>query len=708
MRECGRCGQHNTAKARYCNACGFLLVTALPDGTALDGGRYQIEDLLKQGGMGCVYRALDHRLGRPVALKEMLDLLYHTPEERTSASERFHAEARMLAALAHAYLPRVTNFFIESGRHYLAMDFVDGMDLEAYLQRYGAPGLPEGLVARWGVQIAEVLAYLHSQDPPIIYRDLKPSNIMVRPGSGGFPNCGDVVLVDFGIARRVHTDTASRTAVGTEGYAPLEQYQGRLDPRSDIYGLGATLYHLLTGIVPTPFKFPPIRRVRADVTEAMQLLLMRCLALEPEGRFPSAAQLLESLRMRTSRLDEDARRPDPGRAEPRPAAAASYKPTARIEPTEPPTPAPSFAPNAPAPVDAMRLATPAPIHVADPPNGAETWTPTPLSLPTTLPLGRPAPAILNGKTVAAVTRAPAVRPAPAAVVVKRSTPAWSAAHTPADTPLDAARTLSPVRTWRDGSSMVLIPAGDFWMGAAEGDALAEIDERPGRLVCVESVYLDRFPITNAQFERFVRETGYVTMAERRKSSRTWRDPAGRSYNYGRQLPSRPRIPTDTHPVVCVTWDDAQEYCRWAGKRLPSEAEWEKAARGRDGRLYPWGGQFDVDRCNSGQLARQELLSRMANIYANRGTLPVGCFPSGSSPYGLMDMAGNVAEWVSDAYAPYPGSIYTAEPGRESYKVVRGGSWWNNESGALRCSQRTGALMDAELPYRGFRCAANAL
>jgi len=255
--------------------------------------------------------------------------------------------------------------------------------------------------------------------------------------------------------------------------------------------------------------------------------------------------------------------------------------------------------------------------------------------------------------------------------------------------------------------MALVPAGDFWMGSGEADPAAEQDELPQRLVHVDAFYIDRTPVTHLHFERFVRETGYVTQAERRGSPRTWRNPTGRGWSYGKGGSGRPQN-LDSHPVVCVSWEDAQAYCMWAGKRLPSEAEWEKAARGRDARLYPWGNFWDAERANNRDVTREELLGRMARIFANRGTLAVGCFPNGTSPYGILDMAGNECEWVQDAWRPYPGGPPPSEPASERHRVIRGGSWWDSDpAAALRCARRTRALKDADQPYVGFRCVVDA-
>ena len=196
--------------------------------------RYRIDALLGQGGMGAVYRALDSSLNLTVAIKENL---YASSE----AQKQFGREAKILAHLSHPNLPRVTDhFFIPGHGQYLVMDFIEGQDLQAMLDLMGV--LPENMVLAWILQICDALTYLHGQPTPIIHRDVKPANIRIRPD-------GHAMLVDFGIAKIY--DPQMATTMGAKavapGYSPPEQYAGKTDARSDIYALGATIYHLLTG-----------------------------------------------------------------------------------------------------------------------------------------------------------------------------------------------------------------------------------------------------------------------------------------------------------------------------------------------------------------------------------------------------------------------------------------------------------------------------
>src|SRR5208283_3201774 len=253
------------------------LTGPLEPGTVLQG-RYAIERLLGGGGMGMVYLARDQRLAnRPCAIKEMVDH-FIDQAQRIEANEYFAREADTLAQLKHQAIPAITDRFELANRHYLVMEYVEGRNLEEELAARGEP-LPEGLVIDIARQLCEVLSYLHNFSPPIVYRDMKPSNVMLTPKS-------KVMLIDFGIARLFKV-ASKGTMIGTLGFAPPEQYQGQVDPRSDIYSLGATLHYVLTGRDPEkfpPFSFPPVRELRPAVSSNLAGAIDASLAYEMGGR----------------------------------------------------------------------------------------------------------------------------------------------------------------------------------------------------------------------------------------------------------------------------------------------------------------------------------------------------------------------------------------------------------------------------------------
>jgi serine/threonine-protein kinase len=235
--------------------------------------------------------------------------------------------------------------------------------------------------------------------------------------------------------------------------------------------------------------------------------------------------------------------------------------------------------------------------------------------------------------------------------------------------------------------MVYVPAGDFIMGSQLGAGSDE--EAPQHLVTLDAYWIDQTEVTNAQYHLFVDATGYPAPALCEPADSTFAD-AGLA----------------DHPVVCVSWDDAQAYCAWVGGRLPTEAEWEKAARGTDERTYPWGNSFDgslANYCdNTCELSQRD--TGFNDGYVR--TAPVGSYPAGASPYGALDMAGNVWEWVSDWYNFY----YYAKspqlnPGGHNigdYRVLRGGAWSGFPTNA-RSAFRGWLAPDMGDRAIGFRC-----
>src|SRR5277367_496337 len=259
--------------------------------------RYLIERLLGGGGMGMVYLAHDHRLAnRPCAVKEMVDH-FIDQQQRIEANDYFAREADTLAQLKHAAIPAITDRFDAQNRHYLVMEYVEGRNLEEEIAVRGGP-LPEGLIIDVARQLCDVLAYLHGSTPPVVYRDMKPSNVMLTPK-------GRVVLVDFGIAR-LFKSARKGTMIGTLGFAPPEQYQGVVDPRSDIYSLGATLHYSLTGRDPEkfpPFSFPPVRDLRPEVSSNLAGAIDRALAYQADAR-PATIQDFREMLLYGTGLDD--------------------------------------------------------------------------------------------------------------------------------------------------------------------------------------------------------------------------------------------------------------------------------------------------------------------------------------------------------------------------------------------------------------------
>jgi len=250
----------------------------LNPGTLL-ASRYLVERMIGGGGMGVVYLARDQRLAnRPCAIKEMVDH-FIDQQQRLEANDYFAREADTLAQLKHQAIPAITDRFDAQNRHYLVMEYVEGRNLEEELASRNGEPLPEGLVIDVARQLCDVLAYLHNMVPPIVYRDMKPSNVMLT-------SKGRVVLVDFGIAR-LFKAARKGTMIGTLGFAPPEQYKGDVDPRSDIYSLAATMHYMLTARDPEkfpPFSFPKLKELRPQVSNNLAAAIDSALSYNVEGR----------------------------------------------------------------------------------------------------------------------------------------------------------------------------------------------------------------------------------------------------------------------------------------------------------------------------------------------------------------------------------------------------------------------------------------
>src|SRR5260221_3761728 len=334
---CGNCGAASAAVEQCCGNCVYSLAggptgpnlsdptivsapapTAISSGAPTIGGsgsgmrpptgalkagnllesRYRVVRLVGKGGFGAVYEARDERFQakRIVAIKEMSDG-HLTPAERAQAIADFRQEADLLVQLKHPNLPDVSDFFEEGGKAYLVMEFIEGKTLEKEQEDAGGL-LDENRVMGWALQLCDVLGYLHTQPQPIVFRDMKPSNVMIT-------RSGQIKLIDFGIAR-IFKSTAAKdtTSLGSRGYAPLEQYgRGQSDARSDIYALGATLFDLLTREVPTdaptrrinPPLFENPRRLNPAISIETERIILKAMAEEPRDRYQTAAEMAQAI-----------------------------------------------------------------------------------------------------------------------------------------------------------------------------------------------------------------------------------------------------------------------------------------------------------------------------------------------------------------------------------------------------------------------------
>lgn len=302
-------------------------------------------------------------------------------------------------------------------------------------------------------------------------------------------------------------------------------------------------------------------------------------------------------------------------------------------------------------------------------------TPTP-SGPTPTPVIIGEPQVKPTNTPPPPPPTPTPRPAtPTPTPEPEPTAAEAEAAEPQATETQPTATVEPTLAPAppESSEMATIPAGPFTMGYDGGLD----DEKPPHEADLPEYQIDLFEVTNAQFASFVEAAGYQTEAEQAGSSRAWRDEWGDGQ--------------DNHPVVRVTWNDAIAYCEWVGKRLPTEAEWEKAGRGPESLIYPWGDTYDAAKANG----------RDSGL---RSTVAVGSYGEGASPYGAFDMAGNVREWTADpGYFPYPGNNIPSSYYGDELRVLRGGGWFD-DAPDLRTTRRNPTSPTAANWDIGFRCA----
>lgn len=587
--------------------------------------------------MGAVYVAHDQTLGRTVAVKERAPDPNGTEQGMAQARAQFRREAQILAQLAHAHLPHIYDYFSDADHEYIVMDLVEGENLHHLVQTRGAQ--PEALVLSWTRQILDALVFLHARS--VIHRDVKPHNLILTPDER-------IVLVDFGLVKLMDPDRPSTLTllrgVGTPEYAPLEQYSrevGHTDPRSDIYSLGATLYTLLTGKPPAdvharllnPNTWKSVRELMPAVSFGTDAIVEKALGLYPQQRYQTALDMLQAFGFPPARHVQAPCAPPP----PPSAAAGEEKRELAADLI-----------SLSRAMDAGFLKLPAagePVGVRSVAEG----------LPATV-LASDAPTLTwddGTQVMGAHTQVLGPKPKLSLTLVRG--------------------VLRMQISLGKYIEFVRVPGGYFTMGSNPADdPHLQSDETPPHNVEVSEFWISKYPVTVAEYTIFTNSTNQPAPFD---------------------FPQK-----GEHPITNVSWYDAMVFCRWAsdltGKevRLATEAEWEKAARGNDGRLFPWGNEFDATRLNSAESNRSN-------------TTPVAQYPTGASPCGAMNMAGNVWEWVSDWYKP---DYYQTSPPRNPtgpevgyYKALRGGAWFSDRA-HVRAADRTHFNPDNQYDYVGFR------
>jgi formylglycine-generating enzyme required for sulfatase activity len=640
----------------------------LANGTLLQE-RYRIIRPLARGGMGAVYEAEAVHLGNAqVAVKQTL---YN--EQQRTLREQFEREAAMMARLRHPALPRVSDHFVEGGGQFLVMEFIPGADLFALLNRRKRPFDCEQVMA-WAETLLDALDYIHTQQPPVIHRDIKPHNLKLTP-------LGKLFLIDFGLAKNASASILSSASLHayTLSYAPPEQINDAgTDQRSDLYSLGATLYHLLVGEPPVNAKVreevvlyqapDPLRlahQVNPNIPPALSFLIARAMSLDRAARYGSAAEMLQALREgRSSRATAMPEEPFHRRSQPQEERGAQPQSQVSGRAAKSPYVAPSREQSLP--------------EVAEKPNTVYVQLSHPDAYRTSPPM-----AIIIGPLIAlpfvvifaylAFTgRYPGankpgggnvssgVKPVRRPVKLPTSvSPAGAIGNFEYETvTLDEngdviSRPKKQARRFGEdlGNDVILelveIPGGEAMIGSSEKEKDREPYEGALRKVKFQSFWMGKYEVTQEQW----REVAKFQMVK----SPLDPDPSSASDE---------RYKT---PVNQVSWDDAVEFCerlsRKTGRsyRLPSEAEWEYAARARTSTPFAFGQTITAAEVN----------------FEYQGLMTVGKLGVANA-FGLFDMHGNILEWCqddlgNDLQGLSADGVFPKE-GYRRFRPLRGGNW----------------------------------
>jgi len=676
---CSRCGNENGNDARFCNHCGSTLTgpqdgaqsqsaaidetlryqSRPPDpmlGRSIDG-RYRIDSLIGAGGMGTVYRATRLLIGDEVAIK-----ILHQDHADANSSERFRREAQAAARLKHPNAVSIYDFGVSTdGLQYLVMEFVEGQSLR---ERLNHGPLDFATAAEVTSQVCAALDEAHRRH--IIHRDIKPDNILLYSSVDGLR----VKVLDFGIAK-LRDDTAGHltqtgSVMGTPHYMSPEQCLGEeLDPRADIYSVGIVLYEMLCGRVPfnSPVSTavvvqhvsqapPSLRSINPAVPEPAEKVVLHAIQKEPSARPATAGALAQELNVALGRRQVHA---SDYATPPQVGSADTWKAEVNEETIERRS------------TSSRQSDLPRTVYLASPALGVPAGRRTNgKHAAVTANVKRAMPVKYIGVAAIGISAAAlliffvvwqrgaeAPKTSDSTIAIAKPEEAKPAA-TLSETPATSERPATP-------PGMVPINGRQFLMGSNEGDP----DARPAHPVSVKPFYLDIYEVTCEDYKRFLDKTG-------RPAPNTWPD--------GNYPPGAAK-----HPVTGITWDDADAYAKSVGKRLPSEAEWEFAARGPGGLLYPWGNTWQAECANAGN--------------ERKGLVNVGSYHCGS-PFGVQDLIGNAWEWTASDWRSYPGGTL-ATPASGAQKVIRGGSW---ESGPKYATATYRSGYDGVGEKTGFRCA----
>ncbi|MCA9620584.1 MAG: SUMF1/EgtB/PvdO family nonheme iron enzyme [Myxococcales bacterium] len=640
----------------------------LRPGTVL-GDKLRLAEPLGQGGMGHVWRADHLSLDTQVAVK------FIRPDRAADPKlvERFSQEAKAAARIASAHVVRIHDFgLVDHETPYIVMELLHGDSLDAVLAAETRLSLER--VTTIVSDVAAALTAAHALG--IVHRDVKPQNIFLTRSPSGL--LGLVKVLDFGVAKMLGDAqvpggselTETGTVIGSPPYMSPEQIEGHaIDARADLWSLGVVAYRCLTGRLPfeggsfvavgskvLAGRYTPIVELRPDLPDAIDHWLAKVFSVDPEGRFASATAMAEAL----TRIADEA------------PASAAPPPLARP----------------------LELGDDTASHAEPAPPLPETHSSITLDRPTQ---DRPsAPATSWSRRAALFTVAAALTLGGGYWATTRPRPEVEPANAAPPPPLTAADC---------PEGMAFIAGGSFAMGSEAGPEVRK-NETPRHTVELPAYCLDRTEVTVADYTR-CESCGPVPVTVDGK------EVTRRAQEFWSEFCNGGRAERGDHPMNCVSWSQAAAYCEAQGKRLPSEEEWEVAARGRDDRPYPWGAEPPAPslvnacgaECSELLTRRLEPLGQERWLRLHDGddgaptTAAVGHYPAGASPAGVLDMAGNVWEWTASAYC-----YYDDKGCLESRRVLRGGGWDVPDAAAMRVTRRHPGEPTGRGHNIGFRCA----
>ncbi|UCH94555.1 MAG: SUMF1/EgtB/PvdO family nonheme iron enzyme [Candidatus Aminicenantes bacterium] len=566
-------------------------------------GKYVIREKLGSGGKGVVFKVLDKLEEKEKAIKMVPPRVADSPLD----FKHLKSEVNTAACIIHPNVVKVLGLEEHQGQYFIVMEYIEGNSLEQILAESKEGKLKETEVIDIMQQMAQGLKETHKNN--VIHRDIKPANIMVTPE-------GQVKILDFGISYQVTLSMTELVGehqwIGTWPYMAPEQLTtlyGRENNQVDLWGLGVTIYQLLSGDLPFTNK-DQIKDINEKpyelegVSNELRNIVIKCLEKDRKRRWKNMVEVLVALKSISNRTQKPVKKK-------------------RIEPID-----------------------------NKPPSGPVT----------------------KKKKIPRDKNEDFLHVQGAKKVYKNKQGFMEA-------------------DYGDGIIMVYIPPGEFKMGSNDYN-----DEKPTHTVYLDGYWIGKYEVTVNQFKIFVNDIGYVTEAEISGGAYAWTGLIRKKWKQKKGINwKNPGFEQeDNHPVVCVTWNDVNKYCKWLSWKkgltfkLPTEAQWEKAARGTGSRKYPWG--------------KKKPDETLAN-FATNITTPVDSYPKGASPYGLLDMAGNVWEWCRDWYDEnyYQSSPDKNPTGPKSGKdrVLRGGRW-DVKAVSLRCANRVCGEPSVRSFYVGFR------